>query len=255
MKLSAKNVSVSYDGTEVLRDVSMDVRPGELTVIIGPNGAGKTTFLRCLNGAVEPTGGAVELDGQRVGSIPRRRIAREITTVAQENETRFPVTVHDYALGGRFVWGGTFGWESESDHRIVRECLDLCGIGEFGPRLMNELSGGERQRVLLARAFASQASILLLDEPTNNLDIANQVLVLKLVRERCDSCESAAVVVTHDLNLAAAFADRLILLKDGHEFDSGSPSEVLREDIIERVFGLNVSVDVVADVPRISTLY
>ena len=195
------------------------------------------------------------LTGRESVQFPEEESHSEITTVAQENETRFPITVNDYTLGGRFVWGGTFGWESESDHRIVRECLELCGIGEFGPRLMNELSGGERQRVLLARAFASQASILLLDEPTNNLDIANQVLVLKLVRERCDSCESAAVVVTHDLNLAAAFADRIVLLKDGVEFDSGAPSEVLREETIEKVFGLNVSVDLVSDVPRISTLY
>ena len=120
---------------------------------------------------------------------------------------------------------------------------------------MNELSGGERQRVLLSRAFATQARILLLDEPTNNLDIASQALVLKLVRKRCDTCESAAVVVTHDLNLAAAFSDEVILLSEGEIVQKGSPSEVFTEENIGAVFGLRVRGDATGGQPNILTIF
>lgn len=241
--LSAENVSVRFGDATVLADVSVVVGTGEVTAVVGPNGAGKSTLLRVLNGMVEPEAGTTLLDGKPLSAYSRRSIARRITTVAQENETRFPMTVLEFVLAGRFAYGGAFGWETTDDLSIAAECLDDCGLLEFETRLMNELSGGERQRALLARAFATQAQILLLDEPTNNLDLSSQASMLKVIRERCGTRGASALVVTHDLNLVAEFSDRVLMIADGGVYTDGLPEVVLNEENIAKVFGLSVLLD------------
>lgn len=241
--LSARNISVNFGGRHVLRDVSLDVRGGEIVALLGPNGAGKTTLMRSLNGSVTPSASDVVLDEKPLASLSRREIAGSIAVVAQENETKFPVTVLDFVLSGRFVHGRAFGWETEADNAAARRALSDCDLGGFADRLMNEISGGERQRVVLARALASGARILLLDEPTANLDMAHQALMFRLVRDRCESGNASAVIITHDLNLAAEFADRVVLMKDGSIVAAGSPGEVLTADNIETVFGVSVLLD------------
>src|SRR6185503_18218114 len=159
--------------------------------------------------------GEVLLDGGLLRSLSRREIARSIAVVAQENETKFPITVLEFVLAGRFARGAAFGWETAEDLKAADEALRLCDLIEFGGRAMNELSGGERQRVVLARALAAETNVLLLDEPTANLDLAHQALMFKLVRDRCRDHGASAIVITHDLNLASEFADAVILLKDG----------------------------------------
>ncbi len=232
--LETRNIEVEYGSVAVLSDITVSIGRGEFVAIAGPNGAGKSTLLRVLNGSVSPQNGEVFLDGESLGSINRAGIARRVSVVAQENETKFPMTVLEFVLAGMFVRGGAFGWETEEEKSVAAECLKLCGLEEFSTRLMNELSGGERQRVLLARAFATQARVLLLDEPTNNLDLSNQALMLKLVKERCTTCESTAVVVTHDLNLASEFADRVVLLDKGKIVADGAPSDVLTAENISK---------------------
>src|SRR5205823_7099299 len=135
--------------------------------------------------------------------------------VAQEADLRFPVTVMEFVLGGRYAWSNAWGWETERDIEIARRVLHESSLEGFADRLMNELSGGERQRVILARALATEARILLLDEPTANLDLAHQATMLRLIRAHCDLARAAAVIVTHDLNLAAEFADRAVLMQSG----------------------------------------
>ncbi|NNE67940.1 MAG: ABC transporter ATP-binding protein [Pyrinomonadaceae bacterium] len=242
--LNASNITVSYETKVVLRGLDLDINAGELTAVIGPNGAGKTTLVRVLNGSVDVTGGSAVLDGTPINELARPQIAKKISVVAQENETKFPMTVREFVLAGRFAHGGAFGWESEADIKAAESCLEECGLTGAAERLMNELSGGERQRVLLARAFATEAALLLLDEPTNNLDLANQALMLRVVKERCEKCGSAAVVVTHDLNLVAAFADRVVVLVDGKVESEGPPEEILTEERISRVFELSVLTDI-----------
>jgi len=169
-----RNISVSYGESAVLSDMSFALRTGEIIALLGANGAGKTTLIRALNGALPVMSGEISLDGKLLAALSRREIAGNIAVVAQENVTRFPVTVLEFVLSGRFVHGNAFGWESEIDIELAEKGLADCDLIGYETRLMNHLSGGERQRVVLARAIATNARILLLDEPTANLDLAHQ---------------------------------------------------------------------------------
>lgn len=260
--LEAKEISVSYGARNAVAGISLRAEPGEVWAIIGPNGAGKTTLMRVLNDSLEPTAGEILLDGKPLRSFARRAISRRIAVVAQEAELRFPVTVMEFVLGGRYAWAstGAWGWETARDIEIAAEVLRETKLEDYGARLMNELSGGERQRAVLARALATEAAILLLDEPTANLDLAHQATVLNLVRARCDGSAgeaACAIVVTHDINLAAEFADHVLLMKGGRAFASGPPRDVLRPDLLREVFEIEVLVDAhpLSGVPRITPVH
>lgn len=255
--LEARKISVNYDEREAVTDVSLRADAGKLIAVIGPNGAGKSTVLRALNGSVSVNRGEVMLDERGIDSYARRAVARQIAVVAQEADLRFPVTVMEFVLGGRYAWSNAWGWETERDIEIARSVLRESALEDFADRLMNELSGGERQRVILARALATEAKILLLDEPTANLDLAHQATMLTLVRARCDRGDTAAVVVTHDVNLAAEFADEVMLLEKGRTIEVGPPREVLTPELLGRVFDLRVLVDAhpISGAPRITPVH
>lgn len=257
--LEARNISVNYGERVAVADVSLRAMSGEVIAIIGPNGAGKSSLLRALNGALPLSSGEVLLDGKPLGSFARRVVGRRLAVVAQEAELRFPVTVMEFVLGGRYAWSsaGAFGWETERDVEIARAVLKETELENFSARLMSELSGGERQRAVLARALATEASTLLLDEPTANLDLAHQAVLLRLVRERCLERNSAAVVVTHDINLAAEFADRVLLLTKGRTLALGRPREVLTPELLQEVFEIKVLVDAhpITGAPRITPVH
>jgi len=245
MTLTANNVTVSYAQRIAVSNVSLSLQLREITAIIGPNGAGKSTLLRALNGQIPKTSGVVLLDGQPLERLNRRTISRQIAVVAQEAELRFPVTVLEFVLGGRFAWAthSGWGWETEQDLEVADAVLQETELTALSARLMNELSGGERQRALMARALATEAPTLLLDEPTANLDLSHQGALLSLVRRRCDRHNAAALVVTHDINLAAQFANNIILMKQGRAVHSGTPQEVLRPELLQEVFEVRVLVD------------
>ena len=255
--ISVKNIGVRFGRRDVIDDVSFELIDGEIVALLGPNGAGKTTLIRALNSTVSISSGEIFLGGNSIVTMSRREIARQIAVVAQENETKFPITVLEFVLAGRFIHGGALGWETESDIATARRALQDCDLAQFADRSMNKLSGGERQRVVLARALATGANVLLLDEPTANLDLAHQAMMFRLVRERCRSCNASAVVITHDLNLAAEFADRILLLNGGRLFALGDPNEVLTAENINAVFGVNVLLDKhpASHNPRVTTLY
>jgi iron complex transport system ATP-binding protein len=245
MTLEARDLTVSYDHRIAVADLTLSLNAGKITAIIGPNGAGKSTLLKALNGQIPKSSGVILLDGQPIERLNRRSISRQIAVVAQEAELRFPVTVLEFVLGGRFAWAthAGWGWETERDLQVANAVLDETELCELSARLMNELSGGERQRALMARALATEAPILLLDEPTANLDLSHQATLLTLVRNRCDHHQSAALVVTHDINLAAQFANNITLMKQGRAVYSGTPEEVLRPDLLQEVFEVRVLVD------------
>ena len=257
--LEARDLSVSYDHRVAVANVTLSLKQGEITAIIGPNGAGKSTLLRTLNGQLPRASGNVLLDGEPVERLNRRNISRRIAVVAQEAELRFPVTVLEFVLGGRFAWAthSGWGWETERDLHVAESVLRETELSDLSSRLMNELSGGERQRALMARALATEAPILLLDEPTANLDLSHQATLLSLVRNRCDQHRAAALVVTHDINLAAAFSDNILLMKQGRTVHSGSPEEVLRPEILQEVFEIRVLVDAhpVTGGPRVTPVH
>jgi iron complex transport system ATP-binding protein len=257
--LEARDLNISYDHRLAVSNLSLTLKPREITAIIGPNGAGKSTLLRALNGQVRPSSGTIILDGEPLERLSRRIISRRITVVAQEAELRFPVTVLEFVLGGRFAWATNAGWGWETDHdlQVAEAVLRETELTELSGRLMNELSGGERQRALMARALTTEAPILLLDEPTANLDLSHQATLLSLVRNRCDRNEATALVVTHDINLAAQFADNLLLMKQGRAVHSGTPHEVLQPQILQDVFAVRVLVDAhpVTGGPRVTPVH
>lgn len=256
--LEARHVSIDYGKRQAVRDVSMRLSPGDLTAIIGANGAGKSSLLRALNGSLRPSHGEILLEGKPLGSYARRAIGRRIAVVTQEAPLAFPVSVLEYTLGGRYAWAGSgkWGWESEHDLKVAEAVLRETELESFGSRPMNQLSGGERQRAVLARALATEAKMYLLDEPTANLDLAHQATILSLVRKRCDSGH-AALVITHDINLAAEFSDKVLLMKDGRSVAFGRPREVLTPQLLKEVFSVDVLVDAhpVSGVPRITPVH
>lgn len=241
--IEARDITIKYGEREVVRNVSFDLSRGKMVALLGANGAGKSTLIKALNGLVPIAGGEVLLDGKELGSYSRREAARKLAVVAQENETRFPVKVLEFVLGGRFAHGSAFGWESEEDVKEAVEALEMCDLAGYEDRAMNEISGGERQRAVLARALATGAEVMLLDEPTANLDIAHQAMMFELVRKRCVQNNYGAVVITHDLNLASEFADEIVVLKNGRVVGRGRPEEVLNERVIGEAFGVKVVLD------------
>jgi iron complex transport system ATP-binding protein len=257
--LEARDLTIKYEARVAVANVSLRLAPGEITAIVGPNGAGKSTLLRALNGQVRRASGAVLLDGDPIEKFSRRSIGRRIAVVAQEAELRFPVTVLEFVLGGRFAWAGNagWGWETDRDLRVAYEVLAETELADLSGRLMNELSGGERQRAVLARALATEAAFLLLDEPTANLDLSHQATLLSLVRMRCDQHQSAALVVTHDLNLAAQFSDHILLMKHGKVIEAGPPRTVLTPELLREVFAVTVLVDAhpVTNAPRVTPVH
>ena len=255
--LEARDISVKYGGTTVLTGANLRLSPSKITAIVGANGAGKTTLIKALNGAVPISAGEILLDGKAIDSLSRSQIAREVAVVAQETESRFPVTVREFVLTGRFAYGSSFGWENARDIDAAERAIADCELVELSGRLMNDLSGGERQRVVLARALASEGRVLLLDEPTANLDLANQTLMFRLVLERCKKQNYAAAIITHDLNLAAEFADEVVMMAKGRIVHSGKPEEILNAENIREIFNVEVILDTnpSSDKARVTQVY
>lgn len=241
--LKVQDITINYGVRAVVRDVSFELRAGKIIVLLGANGAGKTTLLKSLNGGLPTAKGSVLLNGKAASDYSRREMACEIAVIAQETTTSFPVSVLDFVLAGRFAHGTAFGWETERDLEIARHSLENCDLKNYERRVMNQLSGGERQRVVLARALTTEAKILLLDEPTANLDLAHQALLFRLIKSRGATGENAAVVITHDINLASEFADEIILLKNGAILSKGAPDKVLTVENLQQVFNIKVLLD------------
>lgn len=236
MKLNIRGVEFRYDSSPVLKGVSMEVEKGEILSLIGPNGSGKSTLLRCINRIIDPQKGAVFIDGENISSLGRREIAKLIGYVPQASSQSFPTTVFDTVLMGRRPH---ISWTpSGHDFEVVSEVLNLLGINEFALRDINELSGGERQKVIIARAVAQEAEVLLLDEPTSHLDLRHQLEVLELIGKLAKQRGITVILALHDLNLAARYSSKIIMLKEGRVHAIGTPEEVITKENIKRVYGV-----------------
>jgi len=240
--LEAYQVGVRYGAREALLGVDARVAPGEVLGIIGPNGSGKSTLIRVLAGVRAPSAGEVRLGGRPLHAIRRRERARLIALVPQETRLSFPIRVRDLVLLGRAPHTSRFGLEHAADLRAAHTAMERAEILDLAERSVDELSGGERQRAVLARALAQDAGILLLDEPTAFLDLKHAVLLLDLVRDLCRARALAVAVVLHDLNLAAMYCDRLILLDRGRVHAAGPPAAVLTYHDLCTVYGTELYV-------------
>jgi iron complex transport system ATP-binding protein len=242
--LRATSVDFSYyeyDGV-VLRGVSVELGAGELVGLIGPNGSGKTTLLRVLSGLLSPSRGEVFLDGQGMRGLGRRQVAQRVAVVPQELNVPFAFSAYEMVMMGRTPHVRPFLGASLRDRQVVAEKMDLTSTALLAERPFSELSGGEKQRVIIAMALAQEPDVLLLDEPTVHLDINHQIEILELIR-RLNRQQNLTVLATmHDLNLAALYFDRLILLDRGRVVANGGPAEVLREESIRQVFRAEVQV-------------
>jgi len=236
VRLVARALQAGYGDVAVLRDVTVEVGPGEVVALCGPNGAGKTTLLRCLAGLLRPTAGTVLLGDRPVSEIPPRERARWIAYLPQDPLCPAGFTCEEVVRMGRYAHG-----DPEADERAVREAMDRTNTRHLARRPFGATSGGERQRVLLARALAQKARVFLLDEPTAHLDLAHQGETLELLRDLRDS--GAAVICTlHDLNLASLVSDRMVLLREGRVYAQGLPEEVLTADSLRAVYGVETLV-------------
>jgi iron complex transport system ATP-binding protein len=245
--LAAREIEVRYEANRepILSGLTLELRAGEIAGVIGPNGSGKSTLVRALSRALRPESGAVLLDDNDLyGQVSARRSAQRVGVVPQSAVVTFDFTVREIVRMGRdpHLPPRPFAGESAADERIVDEALAATGVTDLADRFATTLSGGEWQRVLLARALAQHPDVLLLDEPTAHLDIRHQWDVLALARSLAQQGGKAVLAVLHDLNLAAAFCDRLILLSQGRIVADGSPAEVLTPEYILAVYGTPVHV-------------
>ena len=242
--LEADTVSFGYGARQVLRTVSLTLLPGEILGVIGPNGSGKTTLVRLLSGVLAPSAGTVRLAGRPLTAYRRREVARRLAVVPQDPTIDFPFTALEVVLMGRAPYLGTLGFPRARDLEIAREAMARLDVGGLEDRPLDRVSGGERQRVLLARALAQQASVLLLDEPTTHLDLRHQAGMHDVVRALARERGVAVVSVLHDLNLAALYCDRLVLLAGGRVVRAGTPADVLTADVLRAAFTTDVYVGV-----------
>lgn len=238
-----RDVTVAYDDCEVVSGLSVEFPAGAVTALVGPNGSGKSTLLRAIADLHRPREGAVLLDGRAVTSMAARELARRLSFLPQTPLVPEGITVRELVEYGRYPHRGAFGRPRSEDRTAIDWAMDVTDTVAFADRLIDHLSGGERQRAWIAMALAQQTGLLLLDEPTTYLDIRYQVEVLDLVRGLVDEHGLTLVLVLHDLNQAAAYADRMVLLSDGRIAAQGTPNEVLDRATISEVFGLDVTVD------------
>ncbi|MFW6125697.1 MAG: ABC transporter ATP-binding protein [Chloroflexota bacterium] len=240
--LRLARVSLCYNHVPALKDVDLLVESGETVGLLGPNGSGKTTMIKLACGVLRPSQGEVFLHGSRLDGLRRRVVAREVAVVPQQFFTPFAFTLREVVFLGRTPFLKAFADDGKRDGRAVDRAMELVGIDGLGQRYFNELSGGERQKGVLAMALAQEPSLLLMDEPTAHLDINYQVEILELVRRLNRERGITVIAAMHDLNLAALYFGRLLLLKDGTVFADGRPEEVLTEETIHKVFSASVQV-------------
>jgi iron complex transport system ATP-binding protein len=242
--LAVDGVSFSYDGhTPILLSVSLTAGRGELVGIVGPNGSGKTTLLRIIDRILLPSSGTVTIGAVPLARLSRVEIARRVAFVSQNGSIQFPFSVREIVLMGRAPHGRGNAFESAADRAIAEEMMRLTDIAHLAGKPVTALSGGERQRVFIARALAQQPEILLLDEPNAHLDIAHQIDTFNIIRRLKDRTGLTVLSVSHDLNLASAFSDRIVMLACGSVVAAGPPTDVLTAERIRDVFRTDVVVD------------
>lgn len=249
--LEAAELSAGYAEHRVLDGLSLRIEPGGVTALVGPNGSGKSTLLKAMARLLQPSSGAVYLDGTSIARLPSVEVARRLAVLPQGPVPPAGLTVYELVEQGRFPHIGVIGMAGPEDREAIDEALTITGMQPFAHRAVDSLSGGERQRAWIALALAQRTRLLLLDEPTTFLDIGHQLEVLSLVRSLNQERGMTIVLVLHDLNQAARFAGRIVALREGRIVADGPPAQVLTPGLIEDLFRVKASVitDPIAGTP------
>jgi iron complex transport system ATP-binding protein len=241
-QLHAEDLSLAYDGHEVIHQLSLAIPPQKITALVGPNGSGKSTLLRGLARLMKPRRGAVYLDGQTIHRLPTKYVARQLAILPQRPEAPDGLSVRELVAFGRFPYQGLLGVASEEDDHEIDAALETTGTDRLADRLLGELSGGQRQLVWIAMALAQDTGLLLLDEPTTFLDMAHQLEVLQVLERLHRQQRRTIVMVLHDVNQAARYADHMVALVAGRIVASGPPHEILTPAILGEVFAIEAEV-------------
>ncbi len=251
--LKIDGLAYRYSSHPVFSDVSAEIGRGEIVSIVGRNGAGKSTLIKCINHILPPEKGAVLIGEQPVARMSRISRARRFGYLSQRSEQLFPATVFEVVLTGRYPHSPVRF--SRRDEEITAEVINMMELDEFAPRLFNCLSGGEQQQVLIARALAQGADILLFDEPTNNLDLKHQLQIMRLIRKLAEERGITSILAIHDLNFAAAYSDRVIVLHEKRVLANGTPAVVFTPEIIKEAFGVTVKIYDHHGVPHVAVVH
>jgi len=243
MRLKIDGVQFYYEARKVLDEISFEAGEGEFIGLIGPNGSGKTTLLKIIDGILKPRVGSVYLDCKRISELDPKELARELAMVPQTADLNFDLKVFDVVMMGRYPYLGKLSLEREVDEEKVRFWMRLTNTLHLAERSIKEISGGERQRVLIARALAQEPRILLLDEPTSNLDVCYQIEIMNLLKELVEKLGLTIICAIHDLNLAARYSDKIILVNGGRIKGIGRPIEVLTKENLRDVFKIEAKVE------------
>lgn len=251
--LALHNNNLSYNGNKVVDNVSFSVEAGEFFMILGPNGAGKSSLLKLIAGIEEPASGQITVLNKSKGKYSARDLAKVVALVAQQAPMDFPFSVAETVLMGRSPHLGLLGIEGERDYTLALEAMRFTGVEQFADRRLNQLSGGERQRVMIARAICQEPKVILLDEPTTALDPAHQLKIMDLMERFRKEKKTTVIIVSHDLNLAALYSDRLLLMKNGKVVVIGTPAEVFVPEFLENSYECDLLIDEnpVGKVPRV----
>ncbi|MHA6667503.1 ABC transporter ATP-binding protein [Homoserinimonas sp. A447] len=241
-RLTARGLSLGYEGRRVVENLSLQVAPGQVTAVIGPNGSGKSTLLKGLGRLLPPEAGEVLLDGVPLQRLSTRHIATQLSALPQSPNAPSGLTVADLVSRGRHPRQKWYQQFSSTDERIVLDALRATGMTDLADTPIDDLSGGQRQRAWISMILAQETDILLLDEPTTFLDLAHQVEVLELIRGLNRDRGCTVVMVLHDISLAARFSDRIIAMRGGRILAEGTPAEVVTESLLLEVFGLRAQV-------------
>lgn len=238
MKLETKKITYSIDGKLIIDSIDISVKEGEFVGIVGPNGCGKSTLLKNIYKVFTPDSGAAFIDGEDLAKLSNKKNAKKMSVMQQENIVDFDMTVYDMVMLGRFAHQKLFSGSSDEDRKVVKEYIKEVGLEGYENRHFLSLSGGEKQRTLLARALSQKTPLILLDEPTNHLDIGYQYQIMNILKRQ----NLTLLCCVHDLNIAATYCDRLILMKKKEVFDIGTPKEMLTRENIKALFDIDTTI-------------
>jgi iron complex transport system ATP-binding protein len=241
--LDTVNMSLNFRDKFILSNVSLEVSAGEFFVIIGPNGAGKTSLLTILSGLQKAQQGSITIKGKSITKYTRRNLSQILAIVPQQIEVGFPFSVSETVIMGRTPHLGILGMEGKNEFHIAEEAMKFTEVFHLADRKLFQLSGGELQRVIIARAICQQPEIIILDEPTTALDPAHQLKIMDLMEKFRREHGTTIIMVSHDLNLASMYGDRLLLLKEGRVVKTGDPKTVLNKTLLEESYGCRMMVD------------
>lgn len=240
--LQANDIDINYQKKNVIQSLSIQIPPQQTTVLVGPNGSGKSTLLKALTRVMSPSRGHVLLDGKSILSVPSKQLAKQLSFLPQGPISPEGITVKDLVSYGRYPHQSLLGHLSNDDLNIINNAIEMTGLSDLATRHVDELSGGQRQKAWIAMTIAQQSNMMFLDEPTTYLDIVHQIDVLNLLQKLNRQHQHTIVMVLHDLNLAARYADHIIAMKDGQIIAQGDSHHIVSSDILKKVFGIEAHI-------------